>query len=65
MVTVLYGFGSMGYTQPVIYGRSPTPEGLTMVPMLLPDGRLGYVLERTGNGVKSSANKQSTNQGIL
>ena len=51
MFTVLYGFGSVGYTQPIIYGRGPTPEDLPMVPMLLLDGRLTYVLERTGNGV--------------
>ena len=30
--------------QPVTYGRGPTPEGMTMVPMILPDGRVGYVL---------------------
>ncbi|KAL4183106.1 hypothetical protein AMTRI_Chr11g96550 [Amborella trichopoda] len=29
--------------QPMIYGRGPTPAGMTMVPMLLPDGWLGYV----------------------
>lgn len=30
--------------QPVIYGRGPMPAGMRMVPMVLPDGRLGYVL---------------------
>ena len=30
--------------QPVIYGRGPTPSGMHMVPMVLPDGRIGYVL---------------------
>ena len=28
----------------VIYGRGLTPEGMTMVPMILPDGHVGYVL---------------------
>lgn len=51
----MYGFGSMGYTQPVIYGRGPTPEGMTMVPMILPDGRVGYVLQQPGNAVGGSA----------
>lgn len=30
--------------QPLIYGRGPTPAGIAMMPMLLPDGRIGYVL---------------------
>ncbi|XP_020114759.1 heterogeneous nuclear ribonucleoprotein Q isoform X2 [Ananas comosus] len=37
------GYGA-GYGQPVIYGRGPMPAGMRMVPMVLPDGRLGYVL---------------------
>ncbi|GLJ31291.1 hypothetical protein SUGI_0627750 [Cryptomeria japonica] len=49
------GFGSAGYNQPVIYGRGPTPAGMTMVPMMLPDGRVGYVLQQPGNGVGASA----------
>ena len=32
------------YLQPMMYGRGPTPSGLAMMPMLLPDGRIGYVL---------------------
>ena len=32
------------FPQPMIYGRGPTPSGMRMVPMVLPDGRLGYVL---------------------
>lgn len=50
----MYGFGTMGYSQPVIYGRGPAPEGMTMVPMILPDGRIGYVLQQPGNGVGGS-----------
>eukprot|EP00252_Welwitschia_mirabilis_P003252 TRINITY_DN13342_c0_g3_i1.p1 TRINITY_DN13342_c0_g3~~TRINITY_DN13342_c0_g3_i1.p1 ORF type:complete len:497 (+),score=157.68 TRINITY_DN13342_c0_g3_i1:312-1802(+) len=43
------GFGASGYSQPVIYGRGPTPEGMMMVPMMLPDGRIGYVLQQPGS----------------
>nr|CAD1821660.1 unnamed protein product [Ananas comosus var. bracteatus] len=41
------GYGA-GYGQPVIYGRGPMPAGMRMVPMVLPDGRLGYVLQQPG-----------------
>lgn len=41
-------FGSCGFLcmfeQPMIYGRGPMPAGMQMVPMMLPDGRIGYVL---------------------
>jgi hypothetical protein len=30
--------------QPMIYGRGPMPAGMQMVPTVLPDGRIGYVL---------------------
>ncbi|CAO2814471.1 unnamed protein product [Amaranthus hypochondriacus] len=42
-----YGVAS-GYQQPVIYGRGPMPSGMQMVPMVLPDGRIGYVLQQPG-----------------
>ncbi|KAJ0968642.1 hypothetical protein J5N97_025559 [Dioscorea zingiberensis] len=46
------GYGASGYGhQPVIYGRGPTPAGMKMVPMVLPDGRLGYVLQQPGTQV--------------
>lgn len=32
------------FEQPMIYGRGPMPAGMQMVPMVLPDGRIGYVL---------------------
>lgn len=32
------------HEQPVIYGRGPMPAGMHMVPMVLPDGQIGYVL---------------------
>ncbi|KAJ7526846.1 hypothetical protein O6H91_16G043400 [Diphasiastrum complanatum] len=40
--------GPRGYNQPVIYGRGPPPAGMTMVPMMLPDGRVGYVFQQPG-----------------
>ncbi|KAF5733271.1 heterogeneous nuclear ribonucleoprotein Q [Tripterygium wilfordii] len=49
-----YGSVSAGYgvtpnfQQPVIYGRGPMPTGMQMVPMVLPDGRIGYVLQQPG-----------------
>ncbi|KAF0895294.1 hypothetical protein E2562_008604 [Oryza meyeriana var. granulata] len=43
-----YGGGGPGYNQPMIYGRGPAPAGMRMVPMVLPDGRLGYVLQQPG-----------------
>ncbi|CAI9105646.1 OLC1v1004622C1 [Oldenlandia corymbosa var. corymbosa] len=42
------GFGAANFAQPMIYGRSPTPAGMAMMPMLLPDGRIGYVLQQPG-----------------
>ncbi|KAH7541756.1 hypothetical protein FEM48_Zijuj02G0001500 [Ziziphus jujuba var. spinosa] len=45
------GYSAAGFAQPVIYGRGPTPAGMAMMPMLLPDGRIGYVLEAAATGV--------------
>ncbi|KAJ4840804.1 hypothetical protein Tsubulata_015062 [Turnera subulata] len=42
------GYGAAAFTQPMIYGRGPTPAGMAMMPMLLPDGRIGYVLQQPG-----------------
>ncbi|XP_043717457.1 heterogeneous nuclear ribonucleoprotein Q-like [Telopea speciosissima] len=43
------GYGAAtGFQQPVIYGRGPMPAGMQMVPMVLPDGRIGYVLQQPG-----------------
>lgn len=42
------GYGATGLRQPMIYGRGPMPTGMRMVPMVLPDGRLGYVLQQSG-----------------
>ncbi|KAI3519912.1 hypothetical protein L1887_09132 [Cichorium endivia] len=41
------GYGAPGYGQPpLIYGRGPSTAGMAMMPMLLPDGRIGYVLQQ-------------------
>ncbi|KAB2607805.1 heterogeneous nuclear ribonucleoprotein R-like [Pyrus ussuriensis x Pyrus communis] len=42
------GYSGPGFGQPLIYGRGPTPAGMAMMPMLLPDGRIGYVLQQPG-----------------
>ncbi|MBA0686007.1 hypothetical protein Goari_013637 [Gossypium aridum] len=43
------GFGAAtSFQQPVIYGRGPMPTNMAMVPMVLPDGRIGYVLQQPG-----------------
>lgn len=39
-------YGVAGFGQPVMYGRGASPAGIAMTPMLLPDGRLGYVLQQ-------------------
>ncbi|CAN8308818.1 unnamed protein product [Cochlearia groenlandica] len=45
-------YGAMGiagsFNQPMIYGSGAMPGGMQMVPMLLPDGRVGYVLQQPG-----------------
>ncbi|KAF3548002.1 hypothetical protein DY000_02003384 [Brassica cretica] len=45
-------YGAMGiagsFAQPMMYGRGAMPTGMQMVPMLLPDGRVGYVLQQPG-----------------
>ncbi|KAL0388950.1 UNVERIFIED_CONTAM: Heterogeneous nuclear ribonucleoprotein Q [Sesamum radiatum] len=43
-----YGTAAGFQQQPVIYGRGPMPAGMQMVPMVLPDGRIGYVLQQPG-----------------
>jgi len=44
-------FGALapGFAPPMIYGRGQTPGGMAMVPMILPDGRIGYVLQQPGS----------------
>lgn len=42
------GFGGAGFAQHMMYGRGAAPGGMAMMPMLLPDGRIGYVLQQPG-----------------
>ncbi|KAJ0985529.1 hypothetical protein J5N97_003885 [Dioscorea zingiberensis] len=49
-----YGPLMPGFGQPMIYGRGQTPAGMAMVPMILPDGRLGYVLQQPGAPLPSA-----------
>ncbi|CAI9785865.1 unnamed protein product [Fraxinus pennsylvanica] len=67
------GFGATGFAQPMVYGGGSTPIGMAMMPMLLPDGQIGYVLQqpcsqtrtpptpkgssRSGNRSDSSSNR--------
>ncbi|GER33735.1 RNA-binding (RRM/RBD/RNP motifs) family protein [Striga asiatica] len=37
------GYPGAGFPQPLLYGRGASP-GMAMMPMLMPDGRIGYVL---------------------
>ncbi|KAG8374107.1 hypothetical protein BUALT_Bualt11G0096500 [Buddleja alternifolia] len=37
------GYSGANFAQPLMYGRGGAP-GMAMMPMLLPDGRIGYVL---------------------
>jgi heterogeneous nuclear ribonucleoprotein R len=43
-----YGAIGAGYAQPMMYGGGPSAAGMAMMPMLLPDGRIGYVLQQPG-----------------
>ncbi|GMH30140.1 hypothetical protein Nepgr_031983 [Nepenthes gracilis] len=42
------GYAAPGLVQPLVFGSGPTPGGMAMMPMLLPDGRIGYVLQQPG-----------------
>lgn len=48
-----YGYGAQGFAQPMMYGRGQAPVGMAMVPMILPDGRLAYVMQQPGIPVNS------------
>ncbi|KAM7260902.1 hypothetical protein ACFE04_026377 [Oxalis oulophora] len=60
-----YAAASSGFTvpgsfqQPMIYGRGPMPTGMQMVPMVLPDGRIGYVLQQPGMQMPAPAPAQA------
>ncbi|MCI31988.1 RNA-binding protein, partial [Trifolium medium] len=47
---------------PLMYGPGATPAGMAMMPMLLPDGRIAYVLQQPGlqqPGLQQSGLQQS------
>ncbi|XP_072967390.1 heterogeneous nuclear ribonucleoprotein Q [Typha angustifolia] len=56
-----YGALAPGLGQPMIYGRGQSPAAMAMVPMILPDGRLGYVLQQPGATI--GASQQGGNRG--
>ncbi|CAA0842957.1 RNA-binding (RRM/RBD/RNP motifs) family protein [Striga hermonthica] len=41
------GYPGAGFPQPLLYGSGASP-GMAMMPMLMPDGRIGYVLQQPG-----------------
>ncbi|KDP34291.1 hypothetical protein JCGZ_12820 [Jatropha curcas] len=54
--------GAGGFAQPLIYGRGPTPAGMAMMPMLLPDGRIGYVLQQPGQPHITPSHQRNNNR---
>ncbi|KAJ6765647.1 hypothetical protein OIU79_021769 [Salix purpurea] len=52
------GYVAAGFTQPLIYGSGPAPAGMAMMPMLLPDGQFGYVLQQPGVQLRSPTSYQ-------
>ncbi|PKA61155.1 Polyadenylate-binding protein 2 [Apostasia shenzhenica] len=55
-----YGALAPGFAPPMYYGRGQTPAGMAMVPMILPDGRLGYVLQQPGMPAASPQHRGSS-----
>nr|GMD03755.1 heterogeneous nuclear ribonucleoprotein R [Ipomoea batatas] len=49
MVGAPYSGVAAGIGHPLAYGRGATPAGMAMMPLLLPDGRIGYVLSNMTN----------------
>ncbi|KAL5135495.1 Heterogeneous nuclear ribonucleoprotein Q [Glycine soja] len=39
------GYGAAGFAQPLMYGPGPTPGGMAMMPMMLSDGRIAYIVQ--------------------
>ncbi|CAH8362606.1 unnamed protein product [Eruca vesicaria subsp. sativa] len=44
----LGGFGASPYTQPFMHAGAHAAGGMAMMPIMLPDGRIGYVLQQPG-----------------
>ncbi|KAF3439417.1 hypothetical protein FNV43_RR17695 [Rhamnella rubrinervis] len=55
-------YGAAGLPQPLIYGRGPTPAGMAMMPMFLPDGRIGYVLQQPGTQLQPPSSPPPSHQ---
>nr|XP_043624840.1 heterogeneous nuclear ribonucleoprotein Q [Erigeron canadensis]XP_043624841.1 heterogeneous nuclear ribonucleoprotein Q [Erigeron canadensis] len=51
------------FQQPMIYGRGPVPGGMQMVPMVLPDGQIGYVLQQPGTQLPAVRPPRSNERG--
>ncbi|KAJ6410166.1 hypothetical protein OIU84_009629 [Salix udensis] len=53
------GYVTAGFAQqPLIYGSGPSHAGMAMMPMLLPDGQFGYVLQQPGVQLHSPTSYQ-------
>ncbi|KAJ4846741.1 hypothetical protein Tsubulata_010224 [Turnera subulata] len=52
------GYGAEGFAQPYMYGGGTTPSGMAMMPMLLPDGRIGYILQQPGVQLETGTSYQ-------
>ncbi|KAH9619300.1 hypothetical protein KSS87_022260 [Heliosperma pusillum] len=58
-----HGYGvAAGFQQPMIYGSGAVPSNMQMVPMVLPDGRIGYVLQQPGIQISPPAQPQRYEQ---
>ncbi|CAH2064292.1 unnamed protein product [Thlaspi arvense] len=44
----LGGFGASPYSQPLMHAGGHAAGGMSMMPIMLPDGRIGYVLQQPG-----------------
>ncbi|KAG7560616.1 RNA-binding domain superfamily [Arabidopsis thaliana x Arabidopsis arenosa] len=44
----LGGFGASAYSQPLMHAGGHAAGGMSMMPIMLPDGRIGYVLQQPG-----------------
>ncbi|CAN0897137.1 Heterogeneous nuclear ribonucleoprotein Q [Linum grandiflorum] len=50
------GYGTAPFAQPMMYGTGPSPSGMAMMPMLLPDGQIGYILVCVDSGQSEMEN---------
>ncbi|KAM1757605.1 hypothetical protein ACFX11_006842 [Malus domestica] len=57
------GYGAAGFPQPLMSGPGPVPAGMAMMPILLPDGRIGYVMQQPGVQPHPSPSYQSSGWG--